>query len=333
MRNSKRSISSLLKSGSKRFKDLSYDLLEDGEALARGRNEARSSDDDDRELKEKRPDFEEPTRAGASTDRVVAKSAASAESATRSYRRSRGDSRAPADATSATRAKTATVAKSATTSGKQVVAKSDTSAERATTSDSTANDPVADIATVAKVATGLDDTDPVDPALDSAEPFLVAESATIAVSATRDDLARPILSATRTVGQPPVVAKADTVAETAAVAETATPVEHESTASRSDGRFVTLPLHLIQRLRDEDLSPRETRILFAIVFECLASGRGYAEMSGNDLQNRTQIHRTHTFAAVKTLIERQLIVKEKQESAGKNVFRLCPESFHGWRLS
>lgn len=86
--------------------------------------------------------------------------------------------------------------------------------------------------------------------------------------------------------------------------------------------LLLVPRCLMTQLASEDLSPREMRIFLVIALECLVNESGVAEISGNDLQARAGVHRSHVFSALKTIVERGLVLKEKQDSAGKNLYRL-----------
>jgi DNA-binding MarR family transcriptional regulator len=75
-------------------------------------------------------------------------------------------------------------------------------------------------------------------------------------------------------------------------------------------------------ISQDQLSLREIRVFLTILEECIASGTGFAEVSANDLMNRTKIHRTHIFSSVKGLIEKKLILKDQTDASTTNVYRM-----------
>ncbi len=90
---------------------------------------------------------------------------------------------------------------------------------------------------------------------------------------------------------------------------------------------VVVPAYFFQYLPLMDLSVREAKILFAITYSCLCSPTGSAEISGNELTTRTNIHRSHIFQSIKTMIEKGFIIRENQDFSGKNLYRINFEFF------
>jgi hypothetical protein len=105
------------------------------------------------------------------------------------------------------------------------------------------------------------------------------------------------------------------------------PFKSAETGLRSlhgDG-MLSLPIGLLDKLILTELSSREFRVFLAILTDCIQSASGCSELSAAALQDKTQIHRTHIFGAVKALVERGFLLKEKRDNASANRYQINPE--------